>query len=229
MLAKGAADGKAGHFVISRFRDRVICGRFPGAIGRLSSSNREIKNHKITKSRNAPILNNFVQHAGKRAGALLVGAGDGIVLLLEQVVLVGDVEGGENCDSQRIHRRGLLGYGTHLQIDIFSKVENVICVAAAEVITLVVNVNADASRSGFLCAVRLCAHAGTASLIASICFSIFSTRLRTSSRSRRSITICSRKVSTCSSRSSNCSRKRLTSRSAIILASRADLRSSMVR
>src|SRR5215472_11813234 len=55
----------------------------------------------------------------------------------------------------------------------------------------------------------------------SICLSIFSTRLRTSSRSLRRDTTVARKVSSSFSRSSICARSRLASRSAAAFAARA--------
>src|SRR5579859_5848494 len=62
---------------------------------------------------------------------------------------------------------------------------------------------------------------------ASICLSIFSTRPRTSSRSLRRAIISPRSTSSSSSRVSSCSRRRLASRSAAALPSRADFSSSM--
>src|SRR5947209_8589887 len=87
----------------------------------------------------------------------------------------------------------------------------------------------DASRSAPQIGLAAVAcHGNQASAIRpSICFSIFSTRARTSSRSLRNETISPRSTSSSSSRCSIWSRRRCASRSAAALPSRADFSSSM--
>src|SRR6185437_9415341 len=180
-----------------------------------------------SNSADSPLFQYLVEHARERVRAFFVDAGKAIVLLLQQVVFVGDVEGCENGYAQRIGGRGLLGYRSHFQIDIIGELLNVVGIGPAQIVGLVVDIDADASGRN-RCLGGLGLRHYEASERASICLSIFSTRPRTSSRSRRRVTICWRIVSTSSSRSSSCSRRRLTSRSAIFFASRAAFNSSMV-
>ena len=72
-------------------------------------------------------------------GAAGVLAFDSFVLALQLVIVVGDVEGGEDGDAERIDGGGVLGNGAHLGIDKFGEALDVGGVRAAQVVALVVD------------------------------------------------------------------------------------------
>src|SRR5262249_6850215 len=112
--------------------------------------------------------------------------GAGIVALLEHVVLVGDVQRSEHGHTQRIHGVGALGDCAHLGVDEIGELVNVVGVGAAKVVALVEDLNPNAvGRLDFW---QSASCYSSVSARSSLCFSIFSTRARTSSRSLRKVT-----------------------------------------
>src|SRR5581483_7644467 len=154
--------------------------------------------------------------------ALHVVPASAFELAFQNVVLVGNVEGCEHGQTQRINRRSLLGDGAHLAIHVFGEPRNVVGIGAAQVICLVKNlhphtVGGGSCRSffdGVLHGPLLSFGdpgnwSPTASSVKlSIWRSMFSTRPRISSRSRSRATTSRRNCSNSSSRASNCCRSR---------------------
>src|SRR5579859_445202 len=96
------------------------------------------------------ILENFIQCAGELARALAIFAGQRLVSFFQNVIFVGDIQGGENGQAQRIDGRGLLGHGAHFYVNIFGQLQNVVRIGSAKVINLIVNLNSD-RRWRWLC------------------------------------------------------------------------------
>src|SRR5690348_2785974 len=180
------------------------------------------------------------------ARSQVVFAGYGLIFTLEDVEFVCDVKRCQDGQAQGIDRCGLLGKLAHLAVNIFSQLENVLGIDAAQAVGLIVNLDSDAvavglghcrfghraSTAAATCRTRaLCFDyaSDSAEVNASICLSIFSIRVRTSSRSFRSETTSVRMVWICSSRSDTCCRSRSMVRSAVARASRAAFSCSMVR
>ena len=66
------------------------------------------------------------------------------------MVLVGDVQRGQHCQAERIHRGGLLGNAAHLSVNKLGQFEDVFGVSSAQVVSLIVNLHPDWG-SGCLC------------------------------------------------------------------------------
>ena len=67
---------------------------------------------------------------------LQILAGAGIAIALEQMILVRDIERGQDGKTRRIHGMGLLGHGAHLGIDVLSQLNDVVGVGAAKIVGL---------------------------------------------------------------------------------------------
>src|SRR5882724_520596 len=79
---------------------------------------------------------------------LQILAGAGIAIALEQMILVRDIERGQDGKTRRIHGMGLLGYGAHLGIDVLSQLNDVVSVGAAKIVGLIENLHTDSVIAG---------------------------------------------------------------------------------
>jgi hypothetical protein len=77
-------------------------------------------------------------------GALREIAGDGVVLSFQHLVLVGNVQSRQYGEPLRIYSRSLGGDGAHLGVNQLGKLENVIGIRPAKMISLIENLYAHA-------------------------------------------------------------------------------------
>src|SRR5207249_6004764 len=79
---------------------------------------------------------------------VLVSGWPGILTSFEQVVFVGNIEGGKHGQAHRVDGIGGLGNGAHLGVDVLSQFEDVLGIGPAQIVSLIEDLDAHTTVLG---------------------------------------------------------------------------------